>query len=302
MSVALVEQPAIDWRSRAACSVADPDLFFPEPGTAPEQIAEAKAYCNACPVRQVCLDEAFRTNEREAIAGGLTPQEREELLMPGMPMDRFQARRLDNASARAIAVQQGSDVLVWLVKHQMTVDQVAERLGVTPRAVYHAWLVLVPARVGEQRPQEASAVEKLLERAKETLRTLIRMGKSHEEAAWVLGTSQSIVSAALSVLGQREDALRRLSRRGPEVALQRLQDEETRVRRQSRSGLTMQDVIDMHGVQIRRMHGDGVALKAIARELGLCRETVRRAYQEMTQARTRCAGEKLTQNDMRSAA
>jgi DNA-binding NarL/FixJ family response regulator len=208
-----------------------------------------------------------------------------------MPMDRFQARRLDNASARTIAVQRGSDVLVWLVRHQMTVDQAAERLGATPRAVYHAWLILVPARLGEQRPQEASAVEKLLERSKETLRTLIRMGKSHEEAARVLGTSQSIVSASLSVLGHREDALRRLSRKGPEVALQ------------SRSGLTMRDVIDMHGVEIRRMHTtDGVALKAIARELGLCRETVRRAYQEMTQAGTVRACGKLTQNDMRSAA
>lgn len=301
MSVTLMAQGA-GWRMKAACAVADPDLFFPEAGTAPERIAEAKAYCAACPVKQVCLDEAFRTNERDAIAGGMTPQEREAQLVPGMPMDRFQARRVDNASARTIAVGQGSDVLVWLVKHQMTVDQVAERLGATPRAVYRAWLMLVPARAGEQRPQEASAVERLLEQSKETLRTLIRMGKSHDQAALVLGTSQSIVSASLSVLGQREDALRRLSRKGPEAALERLQVEETRIRRQSRSGLTMHDVIDMHGLQIRRMHTDGMALKAIARELGLCRETVRRAYQEMTRARTVRAGEKLTQDDMRSAA
>lgn len=301
MSVTMAEQ-GTDWRSKAACSVADPDLFFPEAGTAPERIAEAKSYCAGCPVKQACLDEAFRMNERDAIAGGMTPQEREEQLVPGMPMDRFQSRRVDNAAGRTIAVEQGSDVLVWLVKHRMTVDQVAERLGATPRAVYHAWMILVPAREGEQRPQEASAVERLLERSKETLRTLIRMGKTHAQTAQLLGTSPSVLSAALSVLGQREDALRRLSRKGPEAALQRLQDEETRIRRQSRSGLTMQDVIDMHGLQIRRMRTDGVALRAIAGELGLCRETVRRAFQEMTQVRTVRAGEKLTQNDMRSAA
>ncbi|MEU0836103.1 hypothetical protein, partial [Streptomyces sp. NPDC005969] len=166
----------------------------------------------------------------------------------------------------------------------------------------HAWLMLVPARLGEQRPLEASSVEGLLERSQETLQTLVRMGRSHEEAAVVLGTSQSIVSASLSVLGQREDALRRLSRKGPEDALQRLQGEETRVRRQSRSGLTMQDVIDMHGIEIRRMHTNKTPLRQIALELGLCRETVRRAYREMTQARTRRVGEELTRDDMRSAA
>ncbi|MEU0837141.1 WhiB family transcriptional regulator, partial [Streptomyces sp. NPDC005969] len=166
MSLTSVEQSA-GWRIKAACGAADPDLFFPEPNTAPERIKEAKGYCAGCPVKQACLDEAFRTNEREAICGGLTPDEREQLLTPGMPMDRFQARRVDNRSARTIAVQHGSDVLVWLVKRQMTVDQVAERLDATPRAVYHAWLMLVPARLGEQRPLEASSVEGLLERSQE---------------------------------------------------------------------------------------------------------------------------------------
>ncbi|MGW7398081.1 WhiB family transcriptional regulator [Streptomyces cyaneofuscatus] len=291
-----------DWQSKAACRTADPDLFFPEPNSAPARIAKAKAYCAACPVKQVCLDEAFRTNEREAICGGLTPDEREQLLTPSMPLDPFQARRLDNASARTIAVQQGADVLVWLVKRRMTVGEVADRLGVTPRAVFRAWLMLVPVPVGGERSTEASAVEKLLTQSKESMRTLVRMGRSHDEIATVLGTSQSIVSASLSVLRHRDDALRRISRKGPEDALLRLQAEETRIRRESRSGLTVQDVIDMHGIQIRRMQSGGATLRSIAQELGLCRETVRKAHREMTSARTVRAANELTRDDMRSAA
>ncbi|MFC8339350.1 WhiB family transcriptional regulator [Streptomyces rubiginosohelvolus] len=298
----LTAETVTDWRNSAACKTADPDLFFPEPGTSPARIAEAKAYCATCPVKQMCLDEAFRTNERDAISGGLTPEEREQLLTPTMPLDPFQARRLDNASARTIAVKQGSDVLVWLVKRRMTVNEVADRLGVTPRAVFRAWLMLVPVPFGQKRSTEASAVEKLLTQSKESMRTLVRMGRSHDEIATVLGTSQSIVSASLSVLRQREDALRRLSRKGPQDALVRLQAEETRVRREARSGLTVQDVIDMHGIQIRRMHSGGATLRSIAQELGLCRETVRKAYREMTPGRTVRAGGELTRDDMRSAA
>lgn len=39
------------WRSRAACDGLDTELFFPERG---ESMAEAKAICQACPVRAPC--------------------------------------------------------------------------------------------------------------------------------------------------------------------------------------------------------------------------------------------------------
>ncbi|WP_371480556.1 WhiB family transcriptional regulator [Kitasatospora sp. NBC_00315] len=64
--------------SGAACTTADPDLFFPEDG---DTFAErrAKAICAACPVRTACLTGAIDRGEPVGIFGGLTETER------GMP-------------------------------------------------------------------------------------------------------------------------------------------------------------------------------------------------------------------------
>ena len=64
--------------SGAACTTADPDLFFPEDGdTFSERRAEA--ICAACPVRTACLAGAIDRAEPVGIFGGLNEQER------GMP-------------------------------------------------------------------------------------------------------------------------------------------------------------------------------------------------------------------------
>lgn len=67
-----------DWRAAGACAQADPDLFFPisSAGRALGQIAEAKAVCTACPVRQPCLEFALEHDLAYAIWGGTAPAER----------------------------------------------------------------------------------------------------------------------------------------------------------------------------------------------------------------------------------
>lgn len=289
-----------EWRSQAACRAADPDLFWPEKDTPDERIQEAKQYCASCPVKQACLDEAFRTNEWEAIAGGMTGKEREESLSPNRATNRWHARRLDNSDARKLAVQFGSDLLVFLVKCHMSVEAVGERYSASPRAVYGAFRMLVPPPRGVERSQAPSAIEKLLSQSKESLKTLERMGRSHSEIARVLGTSQSIISASLSVLRQREDAMRRLSRKGPEDALERCHTEETRIRRQAGVGLLVDDVIEMAGTQILALHGSGMTLRAVALKLGYNREAVRQAYQRLTAKKQNAST--LTKNEMGEAA
>ncbi len=64
--------------SGAACTTADPDLFFPEPGDEWSE-RRAKAICAACPVRVACLAGALGRREPHGIFGGLTAEER------GMP-------------------------------------------------------------------------------------------------------------------------------------------------------------------------------------------------------------------------
>ncbi len=72
------QQPAsevTDWRARAACRHADPELFFPE-YTAGPKIERAKQICDGCPVRARCLDWALSHGASFGIWGGRTEGER----------------------------------------------------------------------------------------------------------------------------------------------------------------------------------------------------------------------------------
>ena len=70
-----------DWRDDAACRDTDPDLFFPVGTTGPaiEQIANAKAVCQACDAQTACLEYALVTNQDSGIWGGTSEEERRAL-------------------------------------------------------------------------------------------------------------------------------------------------------------------------------------------------------------------------------
>jgi WhiB family redox-sensing transcriptional regulator len=64
--------------SRAACSTADPELFFPisTAGPAARQVAQAKAICARCEIRQACLEYALDAGRVQGVWGGTTENER----------------------------------------------------------------------------------------------------------------------------------------------------------------------------------------------------------------------------------
>jgi WhiB family redox-sensing transcriptional regulator len=66
------------------CWQADPELFFPSQynRTFEDQIAEAKAVCAGCPMRDVCLQWALERPYLEGIWAGTTPLERRRLRNP----------------------------------------------------------------------------------------------------------------------------------------------------------------------------------------------------------------------------
>lgn len=70
-----------NWRHAALCRGFDPELWFPiaGPGTPTyrEQVGEAKAVCQQCPVREQCLEWAL--GERFGVSGGLDEYERRAL-------------------------------------------------------------------------------------------------------------------------------------------------------------------------------------------------------------------------------
>ncbi|RNE48759.1 WhiB family transcriptional regulator [Corynebacterium alimapuense] len=69
----VVEQ---EWQDQALCAQTDPEAFFPEKGGSTR---EAKRICQACSVRDDCLEYALEHDERFGIWGGLSDRERRRL-------------------------------------------------------------------------------------------------------------------------------------------------------------------------------------------------------------------------------
>lgn len=86
----------MDWRHSALCRDEDPELFFPVGNSGPAllQIAEAKAVCARCPVREQCLEWALATGQDAGVWGGLSEDERRSL-----KRRRARARARSNSAA-----------------------------------------------------------------------------------------------------------------------------------------------------------------------------------------------------------
>ncbi len=73
-----------EWQFEGACREADPALFFHpegERGAARRRRAEAaKAICATCPVLEQCRGQSLRVREPYGVWGGLSEDERAELL------------------------------------------------------------------------------------------------------------------------------------------------------------------------------------------------------------------------------
>ncbi len=72
----LIEALAVDelaWQDYGNCRGGDADLFFPERGASTRR---AKAICDGCEVRDLCLDYALDNGEKFGIWGGLSERER----------------------------------------------------------------------------------------------------------------------------------------------------------------------------------------------------------------------------------
>ncbi|WP_289849007.1 WhiB family transcriptional regulator [Actinoallomurus spadix] len=64
--------------NRAECQKVDPEVFFPigSGSLTPAQVAEARAVCGRCPVRQDCLRYALETGQGHGVWGGIDEDER----------------------------------------------------------------------------------------------------------------------------------------------------------------------------------------------------------------------------------
>ena len=77
-------QESYEWQYAAACTGVDQAVFFsPDAERGPSRRAReaaAKALCAVCPVAQQCLEHALTVREPYGVWGGLTINERENVL------------------------------------------------------------------------------------------------------------------------------------------------------------------------------------------------------------------------------
>jgi WhiB family redox-sensing transcriptional regulator len=66
-----------NWRDKGACRGIDPEVFYPDEDDSAEQ---AKAICDACVVRQACLEHALSSREKDGVWGGATERERRRMI------------------------------------------------------------------------------------------------------------------------------------------------------------------------------------------------------------------------------
>ncbi len=153
------------WLDRAACRDQDPERFFPESGEQ-VKVAEAKAICAGCQVRDHCLDLAVKAaggiDADHGVFGGTLPSERSPLRSNSFPEpSAYRQRRELAEAAHALASQVG-------------LRQAARQLGIhrdALKAAFGQWgLPALERRVGWQPsrfladPSEAERAFALAER------------------------------------------------------------------------------------------------------------------------------------------
>ena len=79
-----------DWRDQAACLGLDPQVFYP---TTDDEADEARRICDACAVKDDCLEYALARREKDGVWGGATERDRRRIIR-----QRRRAARLAQAS------------------------------------------------------------------------------------------------------------------------------------------------------------------------------------------------------------
>jgi WhiB family transcriptional regulator, redox-sensing transcriptional regulator len=120
-----------DWRLQAACATVDPELFFPDPGQAP-QTAAAKAICAGCAVRGPCLEAALHgpqaRDDNTGIFAGTTASDRVRLRGRASMAQGTRFLQDGTAAGQALALA-----------NQVSIDRAARQLGVSKQALRRAF-------------------------------------------------------------------------------------------------------------------------------------------------------------------
>lgn len=81
LDISVATPPWLQGNEDLPCKQGDPELFFPPKYNLEykKQIEEAKAVCDSCPIRYLCLDWAVAIPGLEGLWAGTTPPERRRM-------------------------------------------------------------------------------------------------------------------------------------------------------------------------------------------------------------------------------
>jgi hypothetical protein len=120
-----------DWRLDAACTTVDPELFFPDPGQAPQATA-AKAICAGCVVRGPCLAAALHGpqahDDHSGIFAGTTASDRVRLRGRASMAQGTRFLQDRTAAEQALALA-----------NAVSIDRATQKLGVSKQALRRAF-------------------------------------------------------------------------------------------------------------------------------------------------------------------
>ena len=111
----------------ASCKNADATLFF---AASNSKIAQAKAICNNCPIRPLCLEWAVR-NAEEGIYGATTPCERKKLRKGAVILDISTIRQM----------QEQRDLILY-----SALEQAVNHFDVNVRTIHRWRQILNPSQ------------------------------------------------------------------------------------------------------------------------------------------------------------
>lgn len=131
-----------DWRTRAACRGANPDLFFPGRSDH-DGIRRAKLICAGCDVRAECLADALPDAHLVGVFGGTS--ERERSRMRGAMRGRW-----PKTADRVLDLLAGAD-------EALTSRDIATRLGTHLKATRSALRYLITDGLVESHPDPNDA-------------------------------------------------------------------------------------------------------------------------------------------------
>lgn len=132
------------WYRLAACQGIPVDQFYPERamrGTA----KAAKAVCGSCPARSECLLMALELDDMYGTWGGTSANERDGFVKGRLPLPDWTDGRHDKAieairekrkNYKQRLVRERVEDVQSMLARGLTIDQIAEIMGVTTKSVY----------------------------------------------------------------------------------------------------------------------------------------------------------------------